>query len=283
MSLVNKTVWVVGGVGVIGRSITKSLLSAGATVVVNSREKSRLDRLTSDLGHPSNLVAVKGSLLPGRAEKTVDRVLKDGFPLHHVVAHGAVRYWKKEASTTLSKSTGYDETYSLDHRRMLDMDEEEFKHASGQLVSLHFSAARALLPRLESSISTGLDTSYTFVTGDGGGHPSSIRSAAGELNSYHVWGLSAALRSELKGSKVACREIRVGLPVNRPEEERLRAPRERPLSGDIGDLCAGLVCSNGEMDGGLLEVKTEEILEKYLDHFDFLKDMDADEPMVEVS
>lgn len=204
------------------------------------------------------------------------RVLADGVPLHHVVAHGVVRYRNNHRGN--DHDHGHDdETYSLDsRRRLLDMNEEEFRNASGQLASLHFSAARALLPRLEGlSESMGEDTSYTFVTGDGSGHPSSsARSAVGDLNAYHVWGLSEALRSELKGqsSKVVCREIRVGIPVNRPKEERLRDPRARkkPISGDIGDLCAGLLCSGGEMDGGLLEMNSEERLEAYLQKFEVI-------------
>lgn len=279
LPLRNKNCWVVGGVGVIGRSITQSLLKAGATVIINSREEFRLERLSSDLGNPDNLVTIRGSLLPGASEKTVASVLADGFPLHHVVAHGAVRYWNTPTGTPLNASNHnhnhnhesiMDETYSLDRRRLMDMNDEEFKNASGQLASLHFSAARALLPRLEGlSDSIGEETSYTFVTGHGGGHPSNIRSAAGDLNAHHVWGLSAAMRSELKGqsSKVVCREIRVGIPVNRPEEKRLVEPRSRPISRDIGDLCAGLVTSGGEMNGGLLEVNSEASLKKYLDDF----------------
>ena len=53
MSLVNKTCWVVGGVGVIGRGIARSLLQAGATVIVNSSDESRLEQINSDLYNPS--------------------------------------------------------------------------------------------------------------------------------------------------------------------------------------------------------------------------------------
>jgi len=283
MSLLNKNCWVVGGVGVIGRAITKSLLQAGATVIVNSREESRLQRIAIDLEQHQNLVTVRGSLLQGAAEKTVEKVLANGFPLHHVVAHGAVRYWKKDGGhNAFHQAEGYDETYSLDKRRLLDMNEEEFRSASGQLASLHFGAARALLPRLEGlSDIIGVDTSYTFVTGDGGGHPSSYQSPAGVLNSHHIWGLSAALRAELKNSKVACREIRVGLPVNRPQDERLKQPRIRPLSVDIGDLCAGLVSSGGEMDGGLLLIDSEATLEKCIHKFPAYDDTHTDGQLFE--
>jgi len=268
MSLVNRTCWVVGGVGVIGRALTKSLLRAGATVIVNSREQSRLDNLSEYLQYHENLVTFRGSLLPGAADKTVERVLENGFPLHHVIAHGAVRYWKKSGKNNNNAPDGFDETYSLDKRRLLEMNDEEFRDAGGHLASLHFSAARALLPRLEGiSHLTGVGTSYTFVTGDGGGHPQNFRSAAGELNAHHVWGLAAAIRNELKHSNVTCSEIRVGLPLNRPEEERLQNPREKPLSVDIGNLCAGVVSSGNLVDNSLLNVASEAKLTEYLSDF----------------
>ena len=161
MSLINKTCWVVGGVGPIGRGITRSLLNAGATVIVNSRENSRLEKISKDLNHPDKLVLVHGSLLPGQAQMTVDQVLTDyNLPLNHVVAHGAVRYWTKERG-------GGDETFLLDERRLLDMDMDDFINSSCQLSKLHFSAAKTLLPRLEGlSDQTGLDSSYTIVKVD---------------------------------------------------------------------------------------------------------------------
>jgi NAD(P)-dependent dehydrogenase (short-subunit alcohol dehydrogenase family) len=262
MSLINKICWVVGGVGPIGRGITRSLLSAGATVIVNSRESSRLEKISKDLNHPDKLVLVHGSLLPGQAQTTVDQVLtENNLPLHHVVAHGAVRYWTKERG-------GGDETFLLDERRLLDMDMDEFLNASCQLSRLHFSAAKTLLPRLEGlSDQTGLDSSYTFVTGNGGGHVSGMKLGAGEINSYHIWGLSKALRGELQNSSVACREIRVNLPINRPTEERCNEPRERPLSEDLGDLCAGIALHCKELDGQLIDINSQNALKKNLIKF----------------
>jgi len=258
MSLINQTCWVVGGVGVTGKSITRALLQRGATVIVNSRAESRLNRLQTDLGNPEKLVLVHGSLLPGSAEATIEKVLSNNTLLHHVVAHGAVRYWTTKAQWT-------DETFSLDNRRVLDMSAEEFSSAGSQLARLHFNAASSLIPRLEGlSEYNGTNTSYTFVTGDGGGRVSGKRTAVGTVNAHHIQGLASGLREELKRSKVAVREIRVGLQVNRPEEERENEPRLRPLSEDIGDLCAGLASSGDKTDGGLIELNSQEALEQQL-------------------
>jgi len=273
MSLINQTCWVVGGVGVIGRGIARALLQSGATVIVNSREESRLERISSDLNHPEKLVLVKGSLMPEHVESTVDKVIGfNNVAVHHVVAHGAVRYW------TTSK-THRDESYSLDNRRLLSMNAEEFENSSNQLTKMHFSAVKTFLPRLEGlSDHTGAFTSYTFVTGDGGGHMSGKKSSLGELNSYHIWGLSSALRAELQNSKVACREVRVGLPINRSEEERSKEPRERPLSEDIGDICAGVISSGNKMDGGLINLDSQEALENNLIAFNASKDKNIQLP-----
>jgi NAD(P)-dependent dehydrogenase (short-subunit alcohol dehydrogenase family) len=249
MSLVGQTVWIVGGVGVVGRGIARGLLQAGATVIVNSRSEERLDRILHDLQHPSRLIAIHGSLQPEQAYDTVTRALQqpeilsssssDG--LDHVVAHGAVRYW-----STLQ--AGCDETFSLTkpkNKHFLDLTTQEFLLASSTLAQMHFAAAQQLIPQLQkpkSHHNNNVQRTYTFVTGDGGGHPSSLRTPMGELNSHHVWGLSAALRREFHSDPtVWMRELRVGMPVNRPLDVREADPRTRPLSEDIGDLVAGLV------------------------------------------
>lgn len=243
----------------IGKGITQGLLRAGATVIVNSRSTERLLQCSKELDYPDKLVTIHGSLLPGFAAATVQRGLS-AMPLDHVVAHGAVRYWSKKGDD--------DETHSI--RRpaagLLQMSTDEFSLTSSHLASLHFSAAQELVPRIQFSNGS---SSYTFVTGDGGGHPSRKRSSFGEINSHHVRGLSSALRNE-KLERVNCREIRVGLPVNRPQEERIMNPRERPLSEDIGTLCAGLAANVDRKDdaGTLIEVSDQHILESLIQHYD---------------
>ena len=85
-----------------------------------------------------------------------------------------------------------------------------------------FVLMQELIPRIQFSNGP---SSYTFVTGDAGGHPKGKRSALGEINTHHVWGLAAALRNERFERSVNCREIRVRIPVNRPVEERKNEPR----------------------------------------------------------
>ncbi len=263
----------------IGRGIARSFLQAGATVIVNSSEESRLKQIASDLKYPANLVLVQGDLLGGDAEKTKSVAFSQtGEKLNHVIAHGAVRYWTE-------KKTGCDETYSLNTTRdLLDMDPEEFLIASSQLAKMHFTAAKTLLPTLTDTarLDTGsIPPSYTFVTGDGGGHLSGKRSPTGEINSHHIWGLSAALRSELDPSSVVCREVRVSLPINRSMEDRSREPRQRPLSEDIGDLCAGVASSGGTtLKGDLLNIDSQEELEDFLIKFNADADKNINLPHI---
>lgn len=151
---------------------------------------------------------------------------------------------------------GCDETYALNinaTERLLDMTPEAFAQSGAQLATLHFSAAQQLIPRLQPG-PNGETPSYTFVTGDGSGKPGGDRTAMGEINSHHVWGLSAALRRDLDGQTVVCREIRVGLPV---DSEDPRRGGNRPLSEDIGDLCAGLATLSTREDHGRI-IKLEE-------------------------
>jgi NAD(P)-dependent dehydrogenase (short-subunit alcohol dehydrogenase family) len=257
MSLANQTCWVVGGVGVVGRGITRGLLQSGATVIVNSRSADRLETLKQSLDNPKQLVTIHGSLLPGQASETVRKALDDGNKsLNHVVSHGAVRWWARPTMGAFENMYEYrpgvcDETYSLNIRpqdTLLGMTVHDFMSSSAQLAALHFSAAQQLVPRLLESAKTTPST-FTFVTGDGAGKPGGDRTAMGEINSHHVWGLSAALRHELEGKEnMLCREIRVGLPV----AENDLTENKRPLSEDIGDLCAGLAATPRAADAGRL-------------------------------
>lgn len=270
MSLANQTAWIVGGVGVIGRGIARGFLQAGAKVIVNSSNDARLEQIEKDLNHPANLVLIHGDLLPGSVESTLEKAMIGSGSLNHVVAHGAVRYWSE-------KTVGCDETFLLNtSQRLLDMNPDEFVNASSQLATMHFTAAKFLIPMLKKENAT-----YSFVTGDGGGHLSGNRSCFGEINSHHVWGLSAALRRELDSSNVACREIRVRLPINRSAKERMENPRERPLSEDIGDLCAGIAATGGKQHiGELIEIDSKKTLEDYLVKFNADEDKNINLPHI---
>ena len=269
MSLTGKTIWVIGGVGTVGRGITRGLLQAGATVIVNSRKKDRLDRIQEELEKPDRLIAIHGSLKPDFAPDTVQEALKNRY-LDHVVAHGAVRYWTPPHIC----STSQDETYSLktDKIPLFEYSSAEFAASSSALASFHYAAAQALLPRI-------IDGNYVFVTGDGMGHPSSRQTPMGELNAHHVRGLAAAMRLQLQTDpNVTVQELRVGLAV--PQAMSVSAievdGKLRPISEEIGALVAGIIAkssndinstsSRNELDVPIQindEAKLDQLLEEY--------------------
>lgn len=104
MSLVNQSAWVIGCVRVVGRGITRGLLQAGATVIVNSCSGERLEKIKDSLGSPERLICVEGSLSPGAgsASKTVVEGMKDVPLLNHVEAHGAVRWWARPSTASFN-------------------------------------------------------------------------------------------------------------------------------------------------------------------------------------
>jgi NAD(P)-dependent dehydrogenase (short-subunit alcohol dehydrogenase family) len=238
-SLQGQIAWVVGGVGTIGRGICRGMLKAGATVIVNSGHQGRLDRLREDLGQPQNLIGVCGTMRPSGADKLVNEVMgMTNARLHHVVAHSGVRWWAPqrggvELQTDLAAQGASD----------IHQDRGAFSERASLLPVLHFTAAQLLLPHLARSAGA----TYTFVTGGAGER----RSIEAQVNTHGVWGVAAALRESYAESAVRVSELRVDLKIDRPAAERALDPRERPLSADLGELCAGIAAGPPAEGGGL--------------------------------
>jgi NAD(P)-dependent dehydrogenase (short-subunit alcohol dehydrogenase family) len=222
--LTGQVAWVVGGAGVIGRGICRGLLKAGATVVVNATSQTRLQQLHRDLNSPEKLLGVCGTMRPSGAETLVHDVMQmTNSRLNHVVAHSGVRWW-----ADLPES----ENEQLMHRMStLDMSPEEFGERASMLPILHYTAAKLLIPYLKDIPGS----SYTFVTGR-----TKRRSIEAHVNLHGVWGLAAALREMHATTPLRVSEIRMNMTVNRPSHQRAEDPRERPLSAEIGELCAGI-------------------------------------------
>lgn len=240
MSLVNSVAWVVGGKGVIGRNLCRGLLEAGATVIISSRNEERLQRLSDDLNHPSNLVAIKGSLLDGKAEELVREAMgMVGQELNHVVAHGGVRWWSPKFANENHRSIFHREA-------ILDLKQEDFFRQSIQVAAAHHTIAQHLVPRLRASVSL---PTYTFVTGNqphvvGG----SVQPMA-YLNAASLSSFAQALKMELAKESprpIPVSVLKVGLPLGRPIDMQLESPRHRPLSHDLGLICAGMATARSE-------------------------------------
>lgn len=242
-NLVGRTALVVGGVGTIGRGLVRSLLNAGAVVVVNSRSNQKLERLTNDLGNPENLLLFNGTMMPSGAEETFGHIFSRVGHIDHVVAHCGVRWWD---------SRGVHESgLPMQRGHIFDQSVEDFRLGATQLLDLHWTVARHTLPRMQGQ--TG--ASYTLVTGGKNVRQNDMAT----MNTICVQGLAALLRRQAaKGltGDVDVSELRVELKVGRSAEERSKDPRAIPLSTDIGDVTAGIVqaaydAAKGESSSGL--------------------------------
>lgn len=257
----------------------------GATVFVNCCSSERLDRIAADLDHPKRLVTVKGPLLPDLVEAALQEYSNNNA-LNHVIAHGAVACSSKKPTTGAAQAVCHPVFSLADKVKFWEQAApEDFRVASSELITQHYMAAQTLIPHLrpveqqqgEESRQYKNKATYTFVTGDGSGHPSapgSLILPIGQIIAHHVQGLAAAMRAHFATNSdhhnVVCRELRVmGLDVNRPsqKERQQHHPRERNLSeDDIGDICAGLIMAAarpGE-NGRLMHVDSQTALEELL-------------------
>uniref|UniRef100_A0A7S2VIV6 Ketoreductase (KR) domain-containing protein n=1 Tax=Zooxanthella nutricula TaxID=1333877 RepID=A0A7S2VIV6_9DINO len=261
--------WVVGGAGPIGRGIARGLLKAGATVIVSSNSETRLKQLRRDLDNPSELLTIQGTMRPAGAADLVKRAMDmTNSKLNHVVAHSGVRWWGatpakeggdcedagsavKDCEDALANSKGRDCEDPLASKGSgLEQDPAQFAEHASLLPVLHFTAAKLLLPHLQGTPGS----SYTFVTG-GAGADNVIDA---QVNAYGVRGLATALRSQHLDSTVRVSEVRVNLKINRPARERATNPRSRPLTADLGEMCAGLAACRFSESGILHKVDTME-------------------------
>lgn len=225
--------------------------------------KPRLEALSSELGHPEKLVTLNGSMLPDAAHDTVEQAMElTAGKLDHVVVHSAVRWWGRRGETD---ETGTLSTMNTDkgarHGWLLNLSHEDFAAQAVQLPLMQFAAARLLVPRL----SNVPDASYTFVTGGAG---EEARSAIGQINAQAVWGLAAAVRTEMRESPLKVNEVRVGLRFNRKLAERLAEPRDEPLSHEVGRICAGIAAAPaGAAPGELLSLFSQQEVEELRSRF----------------
>jgi len=215
----------VGDFGPVHTGLISRMLDAGSTVVAPSRKLDDLEMLQETLGYPAGLVTYNASpsTTDGAAE-VVQMVKQELGRLDGVVAHGGLIHshpdhpWESEKGSILDSSP-----------------EEVMGYVQSLLVS-HVGAAQNLMPLLESQDEM-ISPSYTILTGglkDGRKDWMHMGAEGPALTS--MYGLGLALRGATKASRVRVNEIRIGMELNRSDDERMSEPRSRPLSLDIGAL-----------------------------------------------
>ncbi len=145
--LENKIALIAGGTGEIGEGIVEAFLEEGATVVVPSRSKDRIQLLRKRVTSPDRLITFEDDIgSAGGAEEIRDRIQHDAGRIDAVVASlGGLH-----AGPALVQVT-----------------QEEWQQALADSLTSHFIVARTFLPLL----ARGHGSSYTFINGPAAVNP----------------------------------------------------------------------------------------------------------------
>jgi len=223
----------VGALGPVHVGLVTRMLDADSIVVAPSGKLEGLEMLQETLGYPAGLVTMHQSVSSSEGAMEVVSMIKQELGrLDGVVAHGGLVHargdhpWEdvNRASSHLSQGS------------ILDSSPEVVMAHIQELLVTHVSTARAMMPLLESQDSA-LSPSYTFVTGglqDGRKDWMQFGAEGPALTAMYGFGL--ALRGATTDSRVRVNEVRIGMELNRSDDERMSDPRSRPLSLDLGAL-----------------------------------------------
>ena len=223
---------VAGGTGNVGEEIVKAFIEAGATTVVPSRTRQKLDGLSAFLGlSPSS--AERLSLLEGRlddpadAERLRDEVLRRHGTLDAVVA---------------SLGGTWEEQLPL-----VEVPMETFRTYQDSNLNAHLITARTFLPLLAQH----KGTSYTLLGGLSAVLAIARYSPVG-INSAAQLMMAKVLIEEMKGTPVRINQVVFGF-IN----TRARAAHAKPewvTAREVGDFVAYLASDEARMiSGGILQ------------------------------
>ncbi|KAK7108444.1 uncharacterized protein [Littorina saxatilis] len=218
---------VVGGTGIVGSGVVRSMLKQGATVMVATRSEERFEQLRKTIPEHfhSSLGCVVGDVMTDEGARDLfEKSVKHCRGIQHVVAslRGNQTWWKAG--------------------RLIDQPLSQFYEITKYDVTGHFLLMKNFLPYLENSIGS----TYTVLTGYPGsgntapGTSSSLLSlAAGSLH-----GLMDAARDEYKHSKVAVSEFNIKCLVHSQDDIGICGRGSQHLGNDlIGSAVTAVVAS----------------------------------------
>lgn len=147
MTLHGKTVLIPGGAGEVGEGLVRAFLNEGATVIVPSRSREKLDALRESLSEPNSLITKTADVGTANGAALLrDWIADEVGPLDAVVA-SLGGWWQGRPLTDVSLDIWHE---------VLDMG-----------LTTHFTVARTFIPVL-----TGRSgASYTFINGAAGLNP----------------------------------------------------------------------------------------------------------------
>jgi 3-oxoacyl-[acyl-carrier protein] reductase len=225
MTMDGRVALVAGGAGTVGSGIVHAFLNAGATVIVPSRERARLDALRGELasaglpaGASERLIVIEADIaMPAGAAEIRALVERDvigrGGQLDHLV-------------------TSLGGTWRGGALREIDLD--AFHAALHEYAGSHFVAMRALLPLMEDRAGA----SYTIISGVAGEQLFDLAWGPVSVGAATLFGLSMVTRAEYAEKPLRVNELRVGM----------RVARKHPVQGspfevshrDVGKLVVGM-------------------------------------------
>jgi NAD(P)-dependent dehydrogenase (short-subunit alcohol dehydrogenase family) len=231
MTLDGKRALVIGGSSGIGLAAARKFAGAGATVLINGRNRDKLDAAVAELG--DGAVALAGD---ARSDDDVRRVIEAAAPIDHLVL-------------AASGTAGGGPLESLDHAALVDAFDAKFW--------VHLRVLRAAVPALAP------DASVTFVTAG------SARAALpGTAGLAAINGAIEAMVGPLAAELAPCRINAVSPGVIRtgwwngmpePDREELFSGFEAALPvqriGEPDDVAQAifLCATNGYMTGTVLD------------------------------
>jgi NAD(P)-dependent dehydrogenase (short-subunit alcohol dehydrogenase family) len=224
-SLDGKICLVAGGTGTVGEEIVKAFVEAGATVVVPSRSRQKLDGLSAFVGLPASaadrLFLLEGRLDdPADAERLREEVVSRHGALHAVVASlGGT--WE-------------------DQLPLVEVSMETFRSYQDSNLNAHLITARTFLPLLARR----KGTSYTLLGGVSAVVPIARYSPVA-INSAAQLMMAKILMEEMKDTPVRINQVMFGVI-----HTRARAASARPewvTAREVGDFVAYLASDAGRM------------------------------------
>ena len=137
-TLTGQRILVAGGTGTVGRYLVGALLDAGATVVVPSRSKDKIDELSSatDAAHRARLEGIVGDITD---ESQADRMRSLVGRIHGAIV--SIGRW-------------------VPAEHVLDAPRSDLERAISNYALEHFSVAKVLLPLVEEARGA-----YVMITG----------------------------------------------------------------------------------------------------------------------
>lgn len=182
-----KVAVVTGGSGTVGSGIIRALLAAGATVVAPLRSEAGEESLEVDVAGVSNdkldVIILDVGTEEGAAKLAEYVKTKYGHVDYAVSSIGA--WW--EGGPLLAQTL------------------REVEKQVHNLALSHFLFAKAVVPLIRYSS----ESSYAIITGGAGGHVMSVDSSLVTVGAACLFGISLALRAELKDHNYRVNEVRL--------------------------------------------------------------------------